>query len=37
VRQQFNWFRLDDPHINWFDLSEGITHPLTFLRHVLGG
>ncbi len=25
VRQQFNWFRLDDPQINWFDLGEDIT------------
>lgn len=25
VRQQFNWFRLDDPQISWFDLGEDIT------------
>lgn len=23
VRQQANWFRLDDPAINWFDVSSG--------------
>jgi tRNA dimethylallyltransferase len=23
VRQQYNWFRLDDPQINWFDLEQG--------------
>lgn len=24
VRQQYNWFRLDDPRIQWFDVSEGV-------------
>lgn len=24
VRQQYNWFRLDDPQINWFDLEQGL-------------
>ncbi len=24
VRQQYNWFRLDDPRIHWFNMSEGI-------------
>ncbi|HXV98711.1 MAG TPA: tRNA (adenosine(37)-N6)-dimethylallyltransferase MiaA [Anaerolineae bacterium] len=24
VRQQYNWFRLDDPQINWFDVGEGL-------------
>jgi tRNA dimethylallyltransferase len=23
VRQQYNWFRLDDPRIHWYDLSTG--------------
>jgi tRNA dimethylallyltransferase len=23
VRQQYNWFRLDDPRIQWFEASEG--------------
>ena len=23
VRQQYNWFRLDDPRIHWFEVSEG--------------
>lgn len=23
VRQQYNWFRLDDPTIHWFDMSQG--------------
>ena len=23
VRQQYNWFRLDDPKIRWFDVGEG--------------
>jgi tRNA dimethylallyltransferase len=23
VRQQYNWFRLDDPRIHWFDLEQG--------------
>jgi tRNA dimethylallyltransferase len=23
VRQQYNWFRLDDPRIHWFEMSEG--------------
>jgi hypothetical protein len=22
VRQQYTWFRLDDPRIVWFDLEE---------------
>ncbi len=21
IRQQYNWFRLDDPAIHWFDVS----------------
>jgi len=24
VRQQYNWFRLDDPELKWFDVSEGL-------------
>ncbi len=24
VRQQYNWFRLDDPQIHWFDISGGL-------------
>jgi tRNA dimethylallyltransferase len=24
VRQQYNWFRLDDPRISWFEVSEGL-------------
>jgi tRNA dimethylallyltransferase len=24
VRQQYNWFRLDDPRIHWFEMGEGI-------------
>lgn len=24
VRQQYNWFRLDDPRIGWFEVSEGL-------------
>jgi tRNA dimethylallyltransferase len=24
VRQQYNWFRLDDPQINWFDVGQGL-------------
>jgi tRNA dimethylallyltransferase len=24
VRQQYNWFRLDDPQIKWFDVSEDL-------------
>lgn len=23
VRQQYTWFRLDDPNIHWFDISQG--------------
>jgi tRNA dimethylallyltransferase len=23
VRQQYNWFRLDDPHIKWLEVSQG--------------
>jgi hypothetical protein len=22
VRQQYTWFRLDDPRIHWFDMDE---------------
>lgn len=37
VRQQYNWFRLDDPQIEWFELSgEGWVEPCkkikTFLK-----
>jgi tRNA dimethylallyltransferase len=24
VRQQYNWFRLDDPRITWFEMSENL-------------
>ncbi len=24
IRRQYNWFRLDDPAINWFDLAESV-------------
>jgi tRNA dimethylallyltransferase len=24
IRQQYNWFRLSDPQIHWFDLSQGL-------------
>ena len=24
VRQQYNWFRLDDSRIRWFEVDEGI-------------
>jgi hypothetical protein len=24
VRQQYNWFQLDDPAIHWFDVSRDI-------------
>jgi tRNA dimethylallyltransferase len=24
VRQQYNWFRLDDERIHWFDVSAGV-------------
>jgi tRNA dimethylallyltransferase len=24
VRQQYNWFRLDNPQIEWFDVSQGL-------------
>ena len=23
VRQQYNWFRLDDPQIEWFEMPQG--------------
>lgn len=28
IRQQYNWFRLDDPAIHWFDVSGGYYHML---------
>ncbi len=32
IRRQYNWFRLSDPHIHWFDLEE--TPPETILTWV---
>lgn len=27
IRQQYNWFRLDDPRIHWIDVSQGAPVP----------
>jgi len=39
VRQQYNWFREDDPHVVWFDASQTVLGAIwdlvrTFLRKV---
>ncbi|MFC1945796.1 tRNA (adenosine(37)-N6)-dimethylallyltransferase MiaA, partial [Chloroflexota bacterium] len=31
VRQQYNWFRLSDPRINWFDAAENPAAEITAL------
>ncbi len=37
VRQQYNWFRLDDPAIQWFDISEGTTRAYEAVKEFLEG
>jgi tRNA dimethylallyltransferase len=32
VRQQYNWFRLDDPRINWFEAEAGFQEVRNFLE-----
>jgi tRNA dimethylallyltransferase len=32
VRQQYNWFRLDDPRINWFEGEAGFQEVRNFLE-----
>ena len=36
VRQQYNWFRLDDPQIKWFDVSEGLGEAYKKAKNFLG-
>lgn len=35
VRQQYNWFRLDDPQISWFDIREGLAEGYTKVKDFL--
>jgi tRNA dimethylallyltransferase len=35
VRQQYNWFRLDDPQINWFDMGEGLAEVYQRVKNFL--
>ena len=35
ARQQYNWFRLDDPGIHWFDLSQGLTETYHEIKEVV--
>lgn len=36
VRQQYNWFRLDDPHLKWFGVTaDGLTETYTQIRDFL--
>ena len=37
LRQQYNWFRLDDPTIQWFDISEGTTTAYAAVERFLEG
>ena len=34
VRQQYNWFRLDDPNIHWFDVGTGLEEVYPAIREV---
>ena len=36
VRQQYNWFRLDDPRIHWFGLSEECAEPDEAIKALAG-
>ena len=31
VRRQRNWFKPDDPEINWFDMREDVEEPISEL------
>jgi tRNA dimethylallyltransferase len=35
VRQQYNWFRPDDPRINWFDMGEDLAEGYTKVKEFL--
>jgi len=36
IRRQYNWFRLSDPNITWFDLEEqGVGDVLAFIEQIL--
>jgi tRNA dimethylallyltransferase len=35
VRQQYNWFRLDDPHIRWFDVGGGLDEAYPAIREAV--
>jgi tRNA dimethylallyltransferase len=37
VRQQYNWFRLDDPQINWFDVGQGLVEMYQRVKDFLDG
>lgn len=35
VRQQYNWFRLDDPSIHWFELDETLLRPYEAINRLI--
>lgn len=35
VRQQYNWFRLDDSRINWFDLPAELPEPYAAIKELV--
>ena len=37
VRQQYNWFRLDDSAINWFDTGDGLDKIYAAIRGLACG
>jgi tRNA dimethylallyltransferase len=35
VRQQYNWFRLDDTRIHWFDLAAELPEPDEAIKELI--
>jgi len=35
VRQQYNWFRLDDSQLHWFEINEDVSEIYPAVRRLI--